>query len=492
MNQLARKTASGAAINIFVTVSKTVIQFAIVLPILARLVPPAEFGLVGMAMAFVGFFTMFNDLGISAALVRADKPSDAFWSTAFITNLILGVSLTILAFLAAPYIAAFFNEALVEPLIKALSVILVLHCIFLVPMAWLQRNFRFKHIAIIDLVATVLAAVTAIWAAFEGYGVWALVWQQIVMFGIKMIGGLVAQRAPLKLKYNWSEIVAVLPFSLQLTGTGLVAFVNRNTDNVLIGRFLGAEALGFYGRAYQMMLMPVHTLSLGASFALYPAMSELKAETKRLGKLYMKSASVLGAITIPMMTGLAIVSVPFVDFVFGENWGPVAPVLRLLAFVGIIQSVLATANVVWKALGRSDVLLRWSLIRMAAFVLAFAIGINFGTLEALSLAYLIANIILFLPFQVSALHIVDLKLKDFIAALGPQIVSTVIMAAVLLSVMNSFPKLSLQPSYVQLGLLVGIGMIAYAMAMLVFFRTFVTDLLNEARALFFNRKHSAA
>ena len=491
MIDLARKTVDGATVNISVTLFKTVLQFVVVLPILARVVSPEQFGLVGMAMAFVTFFTMFNDLGISAALVREDKPSAAFWSSAFWTNLVLGAGLTGLSFLAAPLIAGFFNEPIVEPLVEALSLVLFMHCLFLVPMAWLQREFKFVTIAIIDLSATLLSAIGAIWAAFEGYGVWALVIQQLIMFGVKMVGGLIRQRAPLRFVYDASEIIRVLPFSLKLTGSAFVGFVNRNTDNILIGRFLGAESLGFYGRAYQIMLVPVHSISSGAGFALYPAMSAIKADIKRLSGVYLKAQSVLTAVTLPMMTGLALVSTPFVALVFGPKWDAVAPVLTYLSFVGVVQALIGTSNVLWKALGQTEVLLRWSLIRMAGFVSAFGIGIWMGSISSLAAAYMIANLILFVPFQYLTLRRIELPVREFMASIAPCLVSTGLMAATLVAAKLAVPDIETWSAVRQLLLLVPLGIAAYAAAMVLLFRAYLTELLEEARDLFLRRAKPA-
>ncbi|MEO0466067.1 MAG: lipopolysaccharide biosynthesis protein [Pseudomonadota bacterium] len=491
MIDLARKTIDGATVNVSVTLFKTVLQFVVVLPILAREISPMQFGLVGMAMAFVTFFTMFNDLGISAALVREDKPSPAFWSSAFWTNFAIGTMLTCLSYLAAPWIAAFFTEPIVEPLVEALSLVLLMHCLFLVPMAWLQRNFKFVTIATIDLSATILSAASAIWAAFQGYGVWALVIQQLVMFGVKMVGGLASQRAPLRLVYDSSEIIRVLPFSLRLTGTAFVGFLNRNTDNILIGRFLGAESLGFYGRAYQIMLVPVHSISTGAGFALYPAMSAIKDDVARLANVYLKAQSVLTAITLPMMTGLALVSTPFVALVFGPKWHAVAPVLTFLSFAGVVQALTGTSNVLWKALGQSEVLLRWSIIRMVGFVSAFIIGIWMGSIANLAAVYLLANLILFAPFQLGTLRRIGLPARDFIRSVTPCVISTAIMAIVLMGLKWSLPEIESWRALNQLGLLVPAGIVSYVLAMTLLFRSYLKSLLGEAKDLFVRKARPA-
>ncbi|MEM9738711.1 MAG: lipopolysaccharide biosynthesis protein [Pseudomonadota bacterium] len=491
MSNLARKTIDGATLNVSTILFKTVLQFVVVLPILARTIPPEQFGYVGMAMAFVALFTMFNDLGISAALVRADDPSPAFWSTAFWTNIGLGGAMTVGTFLAAPLIAGFYREPVVAPLVQALSLMVLMHCAFLVPMAWMQRNFRFRTIAAIDLTATLISAIVVLTAAAQGLGMWALVLQQVVLYFIKMVGGLAAQRAPLKLVFDFSEIIAVLPFSLRLTGEAFVTFINRNADNILIGRYLGAEQLGFYGRAYQIMLVPVSSLSLGAGYALYPAMSSIKHETERLRIVFLRSVSVLAGIAIPMMTGLAMVSEPFVALVFGPNWAPVVPVLSILAFVGVIQTVGGPSNVLWKALGNSRILLRWALIRMVGFVIAFAIGVYLGSLVALSIAYLVANFVLFVPLQVITLRHMGIRVSDYLAAILPTIISSALMAATIATVGLLWPGLTALASAAQLAILVSIGVAVFSGSMYVFFHNFVSQLVDEAQSLVQQRGQGA-
>lgn len=483
MNQLAKKTATGAIINISVTVIKNIGQFLIVIPVLARILTPEQFGLVAMAMTLVGFLTTFNDLGISAALVRAEKPTPAFWSSAFWLNFGFGSAMTLAAYFSAPWVAAFFGEPQVEELVQIMSCVLLLHCVFLVPMAWLQRNLKFQTIAIIDLSAILVSSVVAIYLALNGYGVWALAWQQIALYAVKAAAGLLLHKAPIRLIFDWAPIKAVLSFSMGLTGAAFVGFLNRNTDNVLIGRFLGADALGFYDRAYLMMRMPMKTLSGGLNFALYPALSAVQSDTDKLGRAYVKTVSILSTLVFPMMTGLALVVVPFVDLLFGSQWGPVAPVLGILAFVGLLQSVGSIANEVWKARGRSGVMLKWSLIRAAGFFVAFAYGVYIGNLEAIALAYLAANIILLIPFQYEVLKEVNVTASALLAALKPQFVSSLIMAIAVFAVQIAVPPIETLNSTLQLLILVPVGAAAYGLSLLFFFKQFVRTTVEDFRTL---------
>ncbi len=483
MNDLAKKTASGAVVSIGATLTKNVAQFLIVFPILARILTPAEFGLIAMAMTLVGFLTMFNDLGVSASLVREKDPSAAFWSSAFWLNLAFGLSLTIAAYFAAPLVAMFFGEIQVAVLIQFMASILFMHCAFLVPMAWLQRNYKFTTIALIDIAAVVLSSIVAIYLALNGFGVWSLAWQQIIIFSTKAITVLLVHRAPVKFTFDWATIKPVLPFSLGITGTAFVAFLNRNTDNLLIGRYMSADALGYYSRAYQLMMMPIQTISGGLLFALYPAMSSVQDDTERQARVYLKVLSVLAVIIVPLMTGMAVIAAPFVGVLFGPQWGPVVPILQILAFAGLLQSLKHVSEIVWLSRGRSGLLLRWALIHAAGFAIAFSIGIYQDSLSAMALAYLLANIILFIPYLIEFLRVMGITIASFAKALAPPFVSALVRSVALLAVMRLFPGIGAWSDPVQLLVLVPIGGLAYLLSMLVFFRQFVGAAVTDFNTL---------
>ncbi|MEM6534010.1 MAG: lipopolysaccharide biosynthesis protein [Pseudomonadota bacterium] len=484
MNQLGRKTASGGVVTSAGSVISLALQFAIVLPILARLIPPSQFGLVGMASAFILFFSRFNDFGISAALVRAENPSRAFWSTAFWTNLGLGAIMTCFALWAAPFVAAFYREPLVEDIVQALAAILMLHCLLLVPIAWMQRNFKFSQLAAIDLLAAIASAAVAVGLALNGAGVWALVGQQLTMFATKSICTLGVQRAPIGFVFQWSSIVEVLPFSLGITAVGLVNSLNNQIDNILIGRALGAEQLGFYGRANIVRLRMATLISGGSAYALYPAMSLVKDQPDRFCAMCLRATRLLMAVGFPALLGISAVSVPLTSAMLGSQWGPTAPLLQWMCYAGLIQMLPAFLRLGWKAKGRSDVLLRWSIIGTIVNMMAFVIGIAFQSLLVLVVAYTITNAIIALPFVIISLKSMGISRRAFLNAVWPQAMAAGIMVLGLYALELVFPSIGTLPSFVQLVLLAGMGAALYGLTLWLFYRTVVNELIAEVRALF--------
>lgn len=479
---LGGKTARGAAINIVAILARQGIQFLIVLPILARLLGPEAFGLIAMAMTLVAFLTLFNDVGLSTALVRADAPSDRLWSSAFWINAGMGVAMGAVALLSAPWLAAFYARPEVAPLAQAMAVVMVLHAMTLAPIAWLQREYRFTQIAMIDIASAIGSAAVAIAMGLAGFGVWALVGQQIAVPMIKLAGALALSKAPLGAGFDWAGIRAILPFSLHLTGSSIVGYLNRQADNLLVGRYLGAEWLGFYGRAYQIKQLPVQTLSQGANFALYPAMASVKHDLPRLGRMYLRLLALIGLVTIPLMAGLASVAEPFVRVLLGPRWTEMAPTLAFLCLAGGVQAINGTAQVLWKALGEAHRLMQWALIRLGFFLPAFAFGVWMGSTAWLAGAYLAAQVVLFLPYHAQVQRRLGQSLGDVLRVLAPATVASAVMVTAVIGADRGFEMATLAP-VLRLGLLVGLGLAVFALVMATLFRAQLMDSLRELRHL---------
>jgi len=481
MGQTARTIVNGIGFNTGANLIKTVVQFAIVIPVLARFLSPDEFGLAGMAVAFIMFFSQFSDFGISTAIVRHPSPSRALWSSALWTKIGLGVCLSGLAFVCAPLIAAFFERPALTAIIKVLSLIILLHCSFLIPMAWLQRALKFKTIAIIDVASVLVSALVAIGAALLGLGVWALVLQQLALYAVKVLATFLCHHAEIAFVYRFSEIKAVLAFSLRLTGAELIGFVHRNLDNVLIGKFLGAAALGFYGRAYTVMLVPVHSLGTSAGFALYPVMAQTLTQPQRLSALYLKALSMLTGLVAPMMVGLALLADPFVSIWLGADWQPVAPLITLLVFVGLMQTLQNVAFTVWKALGRADVLLRWSLAQTLLFSSAFAFGVWTGDIETLAGAYLLANAVIFVPFQWLTCRRLGGNLRALWGEVAPGVICSAVMGGLLLVAAACLPETAADWS--RLACLIPLGIGIYFLSWRLLFKRRLHALGEDLRLL---------
>ena len=459
MSTLKSKVASGAALAGSAQVIRVVTQFFIVLPILTRLLTPEDYGIIAMGLALVVFFMIFNNFGIGPALVRHENPTESLWATAFWTNMGVGVTLALLAYFGAGLVAALYMEPRVEPVVEALAVVLVLHCAVITPTSLMQRNLQFGPLAGVQLAAQLGGSAVAIAAALMGAGVWALVFEQLAHHVIKTGSTWWFARPPIRLTFNWPELKRVLPFSLNLLATDFTGYVARNADNFIIGRYLGASALGFYSRAYQIMLVPLQVLVRGAGSTLFPALSSIQDDKARLGAAYLRGVQAIALIAFPMMLGVAALSGPFVRFAFGETWAETAPILSILAPVGALQCVTATRGSILMAVGRADILFYWALLANSVAVVSFMIGVNWGV-EGVATAFLIASAVMFTPAMAIALWKVDLGVVDLYRRLGPIMVASLVMAACVWAASRALDMQN-APDYVQLLACIPLGGAVY-------------------------------
>lgn len=425
MTNLTTKAVKGTAWNTAASASR-IASALLILPILSRLLDPADFGIMQVGMPIVLFMMLFNDLGIGPALVRADDPSPTFWSTAFWTNLFMGSLLTAIVYVTAGPVADWYALPRAEPILQALAFTLILNCVSVTPGAWLLRTFRFRALAMVEVFSMVVGIVVAIVSAFHGAGAWALVWQQLAMFAVKSTSLWILASVPLSLSYDFREIRAIIPFISNLLGSQIVNFFARNSDNIIIARVLGDVALGFYSIAYRIMLMPVQFFAWGIAGVLLPTLSTFKTDLPRVKSACLRVFRIIALITFPTMAGIAALSEPIVGLVLGDRWLPAAPVLALLAPIGAFQSISSSQGAMFMALGRTDVLFRYALVTTIVVVTAFLIGTQYG-LVGTATAYLIANILISVPIFRSFLRLVDAGLGDLMKEIGSTAIISLLM-----------------------------------------------------------------
>ncbi|MEL7454731.1 MAG: lipopolysaccharide biosynthesis protein, partial [Pseudomonadota bacterium] len=333
--------------------------------------------------------------------------------------------LTLIVYVTAGPVADWYDLPRAEPILQALAFALILNCLAVAPNAWLQRQFRFRDLALIEITSMVIGMAVAIFSAVRGAGAWALVWQQLSAFAVKSSLLWLSARVPLRFDYDVREIRAVVPFISNLLGSQVVNFFARNSDNIIIARMLGDVALGFYAIAYRIMLMPIQFLSWGMTSVLLPTLSTFKSDTARVKAACLRVFRIIALVTFPAMAGIAALAEPVVVIVLGEAWLPSAAVLALLAPIGALQSLTSAQGGMFMALGRTDVLFRYTVLTTIIVIAAFLIGTQYG-LVGTATAYLAANLLLALPLFRSLLTLIDANLGDMFQAVGTTaLVSTV-------------------------------------------------------------------
>lgn len=425
---------------------------------LARLLVPDDFGVLGMAMFFVGIGQLFADFGIGSAIVQSRMDDRVVLSTCFWLNMAVAGTMALTILIASPWIAEFYQRQDLTPVVAVLSINLLIAGIQVVPQAMLYRDMRFADLARAQVLGSLAGASVAIAMAWSGAGVWALVAQPLVGSCISLCLCIAALRWRPYLEFSWVRTEPLARFSFALLGTNLVGYANRNIDSMLVGRFLGAGPLGIYSMAIQLMLYPLQQVSSVIVRVLFPTLVQIKDDPERLRGAYLKAVGAIAFITFPMMAGLFAVADDFVLVVFGESWVLMTPILKILAWVGMMQSVATTVGTIYLTMGRPDLALRVTLIGAPILIGGMASGLPWGIL-GVAVGYALASAAVFYFAATQAFRLIRLPLTEFHQILRRPTMSALSMALI---AMASVRVLSDFSPTLRLFLTIVIGVIAYA------------------------------
>lgn len=445
--------------------------------ILARLLLPEDFGLFGMALVFTGLVAIFNDMGIGSAIVQKQDLDQKSLSSIFWFNISVGTLAMLITILAAPFIAHFYGQNSLIPIISVMSVSFLLVSFSIVQNSLLLKELKFKKLTFLELISTISSSLLGISLAYLGYGIWSLVWQNISMTFIYAILIWIKGQWMPNFLFSWKDIKAIFGFSANLSGFSLMNYFSRNADYLLIGKFLGASALGYYTLAYTMMLFPLSNLSAVLSKVMFPALSKIQHDNDRFRFFYMKSTKYITFISFPIMLGLFAVADEFVIVVFGEKWAPVIFLIKVLSIIGLIQSIAATVGTIYLSKGRTDWMFRWGIFSSIIAVGAIFLGLRWG-INGVAVCYAIATLLLVYPNFAIPFRLIDMKFTDFVLNLKKEIITSLIMFAIVIAVVM-FQRYYLFPSEVILISSIVIGIISYLIIVIAFHNSTYKELKSH-------------
>ncbi len=346
--------------------------------VLARLLTPEEYGLAALVLVFSSLVFIFSDLSLGAALVQRSRITERDRSTVFWVSVAVGVVCTVVGIAIAPLVAAFYDEPDVKALFAAVSITFLIVSLGVTQEALLVRAMDFRALEIRQMLAALIGAVAAIVIAANGGGAWAIIVQQIVVVAVATVMmWLVTPWRP-RFTFSGDSLRDLGSFGGNVFGSRLIFYLNRNADNLLIGKFLGPAALGAYSLAYNVILLPFSQVAGPLEQLLYPAFSRMQEDMERLRVAFLRVVRLVAVVNMPVLLGFAVLADLFVPVVLGEQWRDAVPVIQILAAVGLVQSLQALNGSILQARDRTDWLLRYSIIFTIVTVGAFAAGLPFG------------------------------------------------------------------------------------------------------------------
>jgi O-antigen/teichoic acid export membrane protein len=436
------------------------------LMVLARLLDPKDFGLVGMVTAFTGVLSLFRDFGLSAATVQRMEVTDEQISTLFWINILVGAILSLLTAAMAPAVAAFYHEPHLFWVTTALAGSFLLNAAGVQHSALLQRQMRFTALATIDVLSWLGSTIVGISMAVAGFRYWALVGAAITLplvtsvclwIATKWIPGRPRRRVGLH---------SLMRFGGAITLNSLIVYVAYNFEKVLLGRFWGADAVGLYGRAYQLINIPTDNLNSAVGEVAFSALSRVRHDPPRFRNYFLKGYSLVLGLTIPITFAVAIFAPDLIAVLLGPKWKDAAPIFRLLAPTILIFALINPIGWLLFSLGMVGRSLRVACVLAPVVICGYVLGLPYGP-RGVAFAYSAAMALWVVPHIAWGVHGTVISLRDIATVASRPIVSGIVAGVLALGVQILFGQ-SLSP-FVRLMiggcvlLSVYVGMLLYVM-----------------------------
>lgn len=360
--------------------------------ILARLLSPSDYGIIAMVTIFFAVAQSFVDSGFSNALVRKTDRVEEDLSTCFYFNIGVGIIAYIVLFLIAPLVANFYNQPILSPIIRITGLGVILNSLCVVQQALFTIKIDFKSQAKITLSATVISGIVGIILAYQGYGIWALVWQGVASSIVRMgLLWLMSKWRP-RTGFSKSSFNYLFGYGSKLLVSGLLDTIYNNIYPIVIGKFYNPAQLGNYSRALGWAQLPSANITSILQRVTFPVLSAIQDDTLRLQNSYRRLLKLSAFIVFPLMMGLAAIASPLIRVILTAKWDGCVLYLQILCFALMLYPIHAINLNLLQVKGRSDIFLRLEIIKKIIGVIILIITIPLG-ITAMCLGMVFSSII---------------------------------------------------------------------------------------------------
>ena len=390
--------------------------------ILARLLLPKDFGIIGFAVLFMGMIQIFSDMGMSAALIqRKDEDLKAIdYDTAFWIGIVWGLFLAfVLTFAVTPIAASFFNAPLLKSILPVLSISFVLKPLNVVHIVNITRELDFRRIVLPQNTSHIAAAIIAIIMALMGFGVWSLVFQRILSDLFLVIIYLFMNLWKPKMRFSKTSFKKIFSFGAYATGTGIFNYLTGNIDYLLIGKLLGAQPLGVYTLAYNVTYVIRGQIMNVVNKVFYPVYSKVQDDLLVIKKYYFKVIKYNCIIIYPIMVGLILLAKPLVLIGLGEKWSEAVIPIRLMAGAGLVHLLTSSNAILLRGIGRPKLEMIMSIIKtLGVTVPLIIVGVLYYGIVGAAGGLLVAKTVIFFINNITLRKVASIKFSEILTNAG--------------------------------------------------------------------------
>ncbi|PAK35695.1 teichuronic acid biosynthesis protein TuaB [Bacillus safensis] len=482
MASMKKRMLGGAKWTSLSALIITIIQIA-QFAFLGNVMSLKEFGLVGMITTVTIFTQILLDLGIGAAIIQKEQTTERQLSTLYWINLLTGIILFCLLILLSPMIAAFYNRPELEGLLKLLSIMFLIAPIGQQYQYMMQKDLAFKTLSTIEAIATIISLLVLLVFAFFMNPIVAYVISQVLLQSGKglMYAAAYWQKWRPAPVFALGEVKEFFSFGAFQLASRLVNRAGSNIDMILIGRFLGAEALGIYSLAYQIVTIPVLKINPIVTRVAFPVFAKSQRDHSMLREGFLSMTNMLALVSFPLLIGLAAVSDSFIEVVFGEKWLVAVPVLNILCIVGLLRVLMNPNGSILLAKGRADLAFYWDTGMLIVYGCALYAGVTTGSLLTVAWIYSGVSLLNFIVGRWLMAYVIQLDMKVYLKSLGKPAVMTLLMAVCAVALHQGM-KLTSADISLQLLLTVCVSAALYSLLLIKMYPQAAGKLLRRGRS----------
>lgn len=398
----------------------------IITAILARLLNPSDFGIVAIATVIIAFFNILSDIGIGPAIIQNKELTQSDLNSIFSFTLYFGLISSILFFLFSWSISSYYHNTELRYVCQLLSLPIFFYCFNIVPQNLQYKYKRFKFTAIVTLIAQIIAGTFSVTGAYYGMGLYALVMSQIISSVVIAALYYYREKLHFNIRINHSSLKKIMAFSIYQFLFNLINYFSRNLDKLLIGRFIGLSALGFYDKSYRLMILPLQNITFVITPVMQPIFSSLQNNLYELAEKYKKILQILSYISFPLSVLLFFTAKELILLFFGNQWGEAILPFQILSLSVSMQILTSTSGSIYQSANATKQLFISGCWCAFFMITSFIITIVYwGNIEAVSYGFLIAQIantiqcfyLLFKTLHYPIINILKIFIKPFFVSL---------------------------------------------------------------------------
>ncbi|NIM17565.1 MAG: oligosaccharide flippase family protein [Candidatus Aminicenantes bacterium] len=432
----------------------------VITAILARLLTPEDFGLIGIVTVYTVFITTFTTVGLGTSIIQKQEVNQRQISTLYWLNFILGFFSTVVVAGTAKWVALFYGYPELVPLLIIVSLNFLISPFYQIHRKMLEKELRFPTTAKIGVFSTVMSGLAGITCAYLGFGVYSLVFQSLALNIFNVLGFRWAFHWHPHNSFALKPVKEMIYFSIKMKGAQLSRYFERNIDLFILGKLLPSQIFGFYALANRIIYFPIRRVSYTFTAILFPSFSKIQDDIDRIKKGYLKTIQIIAIFTLPFVFILALYARPLVLFILGEQWLPLHKIIFILSGVGAIQAIEHISVAIYPAINRPEVILKLGIIRTVITGIGAFIGGLYGLIGA-AVAILLAKSILFIISMIWLKYYIKFTFFEIFKSLSGPLIGG---AIVIITFFSINPNLEL--TSFELMIVLALSLLVYSVSIL--------------------------